>query len=211
MFIIFKPYLGRIQTQQMILPKGLKMQFKKMSLCVLFFILLFTGCDSKDENIPKDTIKNAIAKENSTFFVDLQTTNNEIIKAKISKNKIEFENMNNKVVLLNFFATWCPPCKAEIPHLNALVKKYPNDFEIVAVLLEKNKTNEELMAFIEEFNIHYKITHSSNNYLLEQAVGGVKSIPTMYLLNKQGEIKQKYIGIVLEEMLEIDIKKAMEN
>jgi thiol-disulfide isomerase/thioredoxin len=195
----------------MILPKGLKMQFKKMSLCVLFFILLFTGCDSKDENIPKDTIKNAIAKENSTFFVDLQTTNNEIIKAKISKNKIEFENMNNKVVLLNFFATWCPPCKAEIPHLNALIKKYPNDFEIVAVLLEKNKNTEELMAFIEEFNINYKITHSSNNYLLEQAVGGVKSIPTMYLLNKQGEIKQKYIGIVLEEMLEIDIKKAMEN
>jgi thiol-disulfide isomerase/thioredoxin len=211
MFIIFKPYLGRIQTQQMILPKGLKMQFKKMSLCVLFFTLLFTGCDSKDENIPKDTIKNAIAKENSTFFVDLQTTNNETIKAKISKNKIEFDNKNNKVILLNFFATWCPPCKAEIPHLNALVKKYPNEFEVIAVLLEKNKTNEELMAFIEEFNIHYKITHSSNNYLLEQAVGGVKSIPTMYLLNKQGEIKQKYIGIVLEEMLEIDIKKAMEN
>jgi thiol-disulfide isomerase/thioredoxin len=211
MFIIFKPYLGRIQTQQMILPKGLKMQFKKMSLCVLFFTLLFTGCDSKDENIPKDTIKNAIAKENSTFFVDLQTTNNETIKAKISKNKIEFDNKNNKVILLNFFATWCPPCKAEIPHLNALVKKYPNEFEVIAVLLEKNKTNEELMAFIEEFNINYTITNSSNNYLLEQAVGGVKSIPTMYLLNKQGEIKQKYIGIVLEEMLEIDIQKAMEN
>jgi len=203
--------LGRIQTQQMILPKGLKMQFKKMSLCVLFFTLLFTGCDSKDENIPKDTIKNAIAKENSTFFVDLQTTNNETIKAKISKNKIEFDNKNNKVILLNFFATWCPPCKAEIPHLNALVKKYPNEFEVIAVLLEKNKTNEELMAFIEEFNINYTITNSSNNYLLEQAVGGVKSIPTMYLLNKQGEIKQKYIGIVLEEMLEIDIQKAMEN
>ncbi len=187
------------------------MQFKKMSLCVLFFTLLFTGCDSKDENIPKDTIKNTIAKENTTFFVELDTTKNEKIKAKISKNKIEFENKNNKVILLNFFATWCPPCKAEIPHLNALVKKYPNDFEVIAVLLEKNKPNEELINFIEEFNINYTVTNSSNNYLLEQAVGGVSSIPTMYLLNKQGEIKQKYIGIVLEEMLEIDIQKAMEN
>ncbi len=203
--------MGRIQTQQMILPKGLKMQFKKMSLCVLFFILLFTGCDSKDENSQKETIKNAISKENSTFFVDLQTTNNEILKAKISKNKIEFENLANKVVLVNFFATWCPPCKAEIPHLNALAQKYPNDFEVVAVLLEKNKTNEEIIDFINNFNISYKVTNSSNNYLLEQAVGGVKSIPTMYLINKKGEIKQKYVGIVLEEMLEIDIKKAMEN
>lgn len=203
--------MGRIQTQQMILPKGLKMQFKKMSLCVLFFILLFTGCDSKDENSQKETIKNAISKENSTFFVDLQTTNNEILKAKITKNKIEFENLANKVVLVNFFATWCPPCKAEIPHLNALAQKYSNDFEVVAVLLEKNKTNEEIIEFINNFNISYKVTNSSNNYLLEQAVGGVKSIPTMYLIDKKGEIKQKYVGIVLEEMLEIDIKKAMEN
>jgi len=187
------------------------MQFKKMSLCVLFFILLFTGCDSKDENSQKETIKNAISKENSSVFIDLHTTNNEILKAKISKNKIEFENLANKVVLINFFATWCPPCKAEIPHLNALASKYGTDFEVVAVLLEKNKTNEEIMNFINEFNISYKVTNSNNNYLLEQAVGGVKSIPTMYLIDKKGEIKQKYVGIVLEEMLEIDIKKAMEN
>jgi len=195
----------------MILPKGLKMQFKKMSFSIFFLILIFAGCDSKNETSSKKSIENAISKENATFFVDLVTTNNETIKAKISKNRIEFESINDKVILLNFFATWCPPCKAEIPHLNALVKKYPNDFEVVAVVLEKNKTVEELTAFINEFNIEYKVTHTSSNYLLEQAVGGVKSIPTMFLLDKKGEIKQKYLGMVLEEMLEIDIKKAIGN
>ncbi|MFA7084561.1 MAG: TlpA disulfide reductase family protein [Arcobacteraceae bacterium] len=187
------------------------MQFKKMSFSIFFLILIFAGCDSKNETSSKKSIENAISKENATFFVDLVTTNNETIKAKISKNRIEFESINDKVILLNFFATWCPPCKAEIPHLNALVKKYPNDFEVVAVVLEKNKTVEELTAFINEFNIEYKVTHTSSNYLLEQAVGGVKSIPTMFLLDKKGEIKQKYLGMVLEEMLEIDIKKAIGN
>ena len=203
--------MGRIQTQQMILPKGLKMQFKKMSFLVLFFILLFAGCDSKDESSKKDAILNAISKENATFFVDLETTNKEILKTKISKNRIEFENINNKVILVNFFATWCPPCKAEIPYLTELKKKYPDDVEIVAVLLEKDRTHDDITAFINEYEINYKVTNSSSNYLLEQAVGGVKTIPTMYLLNRQGEIQQRYIGIVLEEMLDIDIKKAMEN
>ena len=203
--------MGRIQTQQMILPKGLKMQFKKMSFLVLFFILLFAGCDSKDESSKKDAILNAISKENATFFVDLETTNKEILKTKISKNRIEFENINNKVILVNFFATWCPPCKAEIPYLTELKKKYPDDVEIVAVLLEKDRTHDDITAFINEYEINYKVTNGSSNYLLEQAVGGVKTIPTMYLLNRQGEIQQRYIGIVLEEMLDIDIKKAMEN
>jgi thiol-disulfide isomerase/thioredoxin len=195
----------------MILPKGLKMQFKKMSFLVLFFILLFAGCDSKDESSKKDAILNAISKENATFFVDLETTNKEILKTKISKNRIEFENINNKVILVNFFATWCPPCKAEIPYLTELKKKYPDDVEIVAVLLEKDRTHDDITAFINEYEINYKVTNGSSNYLLEQAVGGVKTIPTMYLLNRQGEIQQRYIGIVLEEMLDIDIKKAMEN
>lgn len=202
--------MGRIQTQQMILPKGLKMQFKKMSFTLFFFILLFTGCDFKNENDQKEAIKNAIAQENANFFVDLQTINNEILKTKISKNKIEFDDLKDKVILVSFFATWCPPCKAEIPYLVELKEKYPNDIEIVGVLLEKDKNNDDMAFFVNEFGINYKITNSSNNYLLEQAVGGIKTIPTMYLLNKKGEIQQRYVGMILEEMLEIDIKKALE-
>jgi thiol-disulfide isomerase/thioredoxin len=194
----------------MILPKGLKMQFKKMSFLTFFFILLFTGCDFKSENDKKEAIKNAIAQENANFFVDLHTINNEILKAKISKNKIEFEDLKDKVILVTFFATWCPPCKAEIPYLIELKEKYPNDVEIIGVLLEKDKNNDDMAFFVNEFGINYKITNSSNNYLLEQAVGGIKTIPTMYLLNKKGEIQQRYVGMILEEMLDIDVKKALE-
>lgn len=186
------------------------MQFKKMSFLTFFFILLFTGCDFKSENDKKEAIKNAIAQENANFFVDLHTINNEILKTKISKNKIEFEDIKDKVILVTFFATWCPPCKAEIPYLIAIKEKYPNDVEIIGVLLEKDKNNDDMAFFVNEFGINYKITNSSNNYLLEQAVGGIKTIPTMYLLNKKGEIQQRYVGMILEEMLDIDVKKALE-
>jgi thiol-disulfide isomerase/thioredoxin len=202
--------LGRIQTQQEILPKGLKMQFKKISLFLIFCTIIFTGCDSKQTNTNEQNIKNAIAQENNTYDLSLQTMNDTTMNATVTKNNIVFDTIKNKVILVNFFATWCPPCKAEIPHLNKLKEKYPNDFEVVAVLLEKHKTKADIQAFMDEYNINYVVTLDENNFTFADAFGGVKSIPTMYLLSPKGDIVQKYVGIVLEEMLEIDIKRAME-
>jgi thiol-disulfide isomerase/thioredoxin len=194
----------------MILPKGIKMQFKKISLFIIFCTIVFTGCDSKEKNTSEKNIKNAIAQENSSYNLNLNTISNASLTATIKKNNVQFDQIQNKVVLVNFFATWCPPCKAEIPHLNKLKAKYPNDFEVVAVLLEQHKSNEDIKAFINEYDVDYIVTHGNSNFTFADAFGGVKSIPTMYLLSPKGEIVQKYVGIVLEEMLEIDIKRAME-
>lgn len=191
----------------MILPKGIKMQFKKISFFVILSIIfLLTGCDSKDP----EAIKNAIAKEQEPTVIELKTNNEQLINATISKNKVIFTGQENKVVLLNFFATWCPPCKAEIPHLNRLKERYKEQFEVIGVLVEKNKTKEEINAFIEEYNIQYPVTNNPSNFTLADAVGGVKSIPTMLLFDKNGTLIRKYVGIVPEEMLEIDIKKGLE-
>ncbi len=199
------------------------MQFKKVSFLIFFFILLiFTGCDSKnknEQNINEQTIseenspttKQTIEEQpNSIYFANLKTTDGKIIKAEVSGNNMKFEGYENKIVLVNFFATWCPPCVAEIPHLNNLIKKYPNDFIVLGILLEQGKLNQEVLDFIDEHNVTYPITNSSANFLLSDSVGGVKTIPTMYLVDKNGEIKREYIGMVLEEMLEIDIKKMLE-
>lgn len=191
----------------MILPKGIKMQFKNISFFVILSIIfLLTGCDSKDP----EAIKNAIAKEQEPTVIELKTNNDQLINATISKNKIIFSGQENKVVLLNFFATWCPPCKAEIPHLNRLKERYKEQFEVIGVLVEKSKTKEEVNAFIEEYEIQFPVTNHTTNFTLADAVGGVKSIPTMLLFDKNGTLIRKYIGIVPEEMLEIDIKKGLE-
>ncbi|MBT7274559.1 MAG: TlpA family protein disulfide reductase, partial [Campylobacteraceae bacterium] len=107
------------------------------------------------------------------------------------------------------FATWCPPCKAEIPHLNNLYTKYKDQFEIVGILLENNKPNSEVQDFINEYSIKYTITNDQKNQNLASIIGNVKSIPTMFLINLDGKIIQKYVGIVPEEMLASDIKRAL--
>lgn len=183
------------------------MQFKKIAFLTILSLLFFTGCgDSKVSEEKSEPIK-----KDRTYA--LSKVDGNLINIKADNEKLLFDNYQGKVILLNFFATWCPPCKAEIPTLNNLKQKYSENFEIVAVSLAqrdgKLATNEALNDFINNYNISYPIVNSAENYALAKEMGGVKSIPTMFLIDTKGKLIQKYVGIVPQEMLETDINKAL--
>ncbi|AXX94707.1 MULTISPECIES: TlpA family protein disulfide reductase [Arcobacter] len=184
------------------------MQFKTLAFLSILSILFFTGCDSKDKNENNNETK--IEKSDRKTEFQLKTTNNTVVDIKLENDKIILKDYPNKIVLLNFFATWCPPCKAEIPNLIKLQDDYKNDFVVISVLLEEMKTNEEIVDFIKSFNINYTVTNSPENFDLAKSLGGIKSIPTMFLIDKNSKIFQKYVGLVPSEMMEIDIKKVLE-
>ncbi len=179
------------------------MKFKLLGAFTIFLLIFFTGCDSKDT-----TEKVEVKKEETPTFV-LKTDLGKTITLEATKEGMIFKGYENKVILLNFFATWCPPCKAEIPHLNNLRERFNGKFEVIAVLLEENKSAEEILGFIKEFDVQYPITNSAENFVLAEAVGGVKSIPTMFLFGTNGDVVEKYVGMVPEEMLASDIEKAL--
>lgn len=189
------------------------MQFKKMLFFIISISLFFSACDSKEkESAEVKETKKEIVKEEQIKY-NLTTTDLQTITLEKTETGIKFNNLENKVVLLNFFATWCPPCRAEIPHLNNLKNKYKESFEVIALSMggkDGNLTSkEELDKFINEYEINYIVTNSEENYQVADLLGGVKIIPTMYLFDPSGKIVQKYVGIVPEEMMESDIKKAL--
>lgn len=183
------------------------MQFKTLAFLSILSILFFTGCDSKDKT--DDSNESKIEKVEKKTEFQLKTTDNSIINIKVENEKIILKEYPDKIVLLNFFATWCPPCKAEIPNLIKLQEDYKNDLVIVSVLLEEMKTNEEILSFIKSYDINYAVVNGPESFELAKGLGGIKSIPTMYLINKENTVFQKYIGIVPNEMMEIDIKKVL--
>ena len=182
------------------------MKFKTLAFLSILTILFFTGCDSKDNSQNKAQTQQA---DRVTEF-QLETADKQIINITLLNDKILFKDYPNKIVLLNFFATWCPPCKTEIPNLIKLQEDYKNDFVVISVLLEEMKNDEEIKAFMKDFGINYIVTNSSENFDLAKNLGGIKSIPTMFLIEKNGNIFQKYVGLVPNEMMEIDIKKVLE-
>ncbi|WP_072680957.1 TlpA disulfide reductase family protein [Arcobacter sp. LA11] len=186
------------------------MQFKKIAFFVISATILFTGCDSKKEE--EQEVKKEVVKKEQTKF-KLTTTNNAIIDLEKTKDGIIFKGLEGKVVLLNFWATWCPPCRAEIPHLNNLKNKYKDTFEIVSLAMGEKDGNmtsvEKMNNFIEEYKINYPIANTKENFLVSKAMGEIKSIPTMFIINPMGKIVQKYVGVVPQEMMELDINRAL--
>lgn len=185
------------------------MQFKTLAFLSILSILLFTGCDSKEEN-KEETPPTPVQKVERTTEFQLKTTNDAIINIRLENEKIILKDYPNKIVLLNFFTTWCPACKAEIPNLIQLQNSYKNDFVVISILLEEMKTNEQIKEFIKEFNINYDVANSPECIELAKNLGGIKSIPTMYLIDRNNMVFQKYVGLVPTEMMEVDIKKVLE-
>lgn len=191
-----------------------------LSIFVSCSILFFNGCSSEKKKSNEDQIKlkNEInesksdvktKEESKTTNITLQDTNGKIIPITPIEKGYKFEGFENKVVLVVFFTTWCPPCKAEIPHLINLQEKYKEKFAIISVLLEENKSNEEINSFMKYNKINFAVTNSADNFKFAQNIGGVKNIPLMFLYDKNGKYSTHYVGAIPEEMIDADIKKVL--
>jgi thiol-disulfide isomerase/thioredoxin len=180
---------------------------KKMYfLCLLFATaILFTACG--DNQTKKAQVveqkKEVVAEQKSLILTTLEGTP---IELSFSNNILVSKDLNGKIVLINFFATWCPPCIEEIPTFNKLYEEYSDIFQVVGVLYEKDKSKEEILAFAKEHNIKFPITLGEENFVAAKMFNDVKKIPESFLFSKEGFLFEKYVGIVDEKILEEYLK-----
>ncbi len=102
----------------------------------------------------------------------------------ISGNDFDFNSVKGKVIVINFWATWCPPCIAEMPSLQGLFENY-QDNEDVVFLFVSNENKEKLYEFVAHNNYTFPIYQSLTPYPSEF---NVSSIPRTFIINREGEI-----------------------
>ena len=137
--------------------------------------------------------------------------------ADLDGNTITLQQMKGKVVLLNFWGTWCGPCRKEIPDFINLSKKYKKDgLEIVGITLTSGPP-ENIKAFADKWGINYKLlTDIKGNEtqtitaLYGQATGKrITGIPTTFIIDREGVIQKRYVGPRSEAIFYNDLKKYL--
>ena len=123
----------------------------------------------------------------------------------IEGNKVSLADYSGKVVILDFFADWCPPCRQEVPDFIELEKQYGSQgFSMIGVaLVDRNAAK----AFSDKMGINYPILIDDGN--VSAVYGPIRSIPTTFVIDKEGKIRKVYIGYRPKDVFEKDIKELL--
>ncbi len=154
-----------------------------LSILLLFFFTSFAQA-ANIEKMPKFSLENAL---------NGKTVNSEVFKG--------------KVLLITFFATWCPPCREEIPSLIKLQNELSaKGFSVLGFSVDEGGPK-VVKKLIEQAKINYPILMTESKTVRD--FGGITGVPTTFLINKTGKVVSRYLGYVSHSKLEKDIKAEL--
>src|SRR5439155_17496388 len=106
---------------------------------------------------------------------------------------INSRDWKGKVTLVNFWATWCPPCREEIPDLIKLQARYKDQLQIIGVSSDEGPVA-EVAAFVAEHRMNYAVVMETPE--LTKAFPGIFALPTTFVIDQDGKIVQKHVGLL---------------
>jgi cytochrome c biogenesis protein CcmG/thiol:disulfide interchange protein DsbE len=114
--------------------------------------------------------------------------------------------IRGKVAILNFWATWCGPCRMEIPHFIAIQKKYAD--RLVIIGLSADETGQKgVEQFVAAHQMNYPVAMASPE--LQEAFGGIVGLPTSFVVDREGRVVQKHVGLYSAETFELEVRALL--
>jgi cytochrome c biogenesis protein CcmG/thiol:disulfide interchange protein DsbE len=122
-------------------------------------------------------------------------------------DEIRLSDYAGKIVILDFWATWCPPCRKSIPDLISIQNEYKDDLIIIGISLDQPSTQVELQPFIESYGINYPVVLGTLEVV--EAYGNIQAIPTSFIIDREGKITNKHVGLVPKSTLVDEIEALL--
>jgi thiol-disulfide isomerase/thioredoxin len=120
---------------------------------------------------------------------------------------VRLASFKGKVILLNFWATWCHPCRDEIPDLVTLQKQYKDDVVVLGFSIDDKP--DELKAYAAQFEMNYPVLVGAGHENIQEAYGPMWGVPVTVIIGRDGKIAKKQSGIRSLEQFDKEIKKLL--
>ena len=173
-----------------------------LAATVVISLLTLTACNKKTEDQPA----NNQPQKFETQPVEQATGKaaDFVLKSAKGGQDIKLADYKGKVVIIDFWATWCGPCRRGVPDLVSLQEKYGNDVVIIGISVDTD-TKADVPGFISEYKINYPIAYADQAVVT--SYGGVEAIPTSFIIDREGNIVDKHVGLVDKIVYEEAIAK----
>lgn len=125
----------------------------------------------------------------------------------LSGKPISADALKGKVVLINFWATWCGPCRKEIPDLIALQEQFRDKLQVIGVSVDTPGSEEAVRAFTQQFKFNYPVMMGDIN--MQRRFGGITGIPATFIINPDGRMVQKHVGVPSAQMVETEVRALL--
>jgi thiol-disulfide isomerase/thioredoxin len=157
---------------------------------------------------PRESNSIASADEATTEKVTLRFFKNPaaaptFVARDLDGREISLAALHGKVVLVNFWATWCPPCRAEIPDLIALQEKYRDRLQVIGISQDEAGPD-VVKRFGVEHHMNYPIVMSSPE--IERLFPGIAALPTSFVIDRDSRLVQKHVGMLTASMTESETR-----
>ena len=171
----------------------------KMLLSLM--VVGLVGCSRESASPPPPKATVARAGEIGSHLPDFSVLD-------LKRRKISSADLHGKVVLVDFWATWCQPCKQEMPGYQKLLDRYGSQgFVVVGFKFDTMADTEDPLKFAKRIGVRYPLAVATDD--LKQKFGGIEGLPTTMLFDRDGILRQKVIGFEYTEVIERDLKSLL--
>jgi thiol-disulfide isomerase/thioredoxin len=164
-------------------------------------MLGLVGCNQRSASPPQP-------KEHAITVGDIGSRLPEFSVKDLQGREISSADLRGKVVLIDFWATWCQPCKKEMPGYQRLLDRYGSrGFAVVGFKFDVMKDTEDPVLFAKRIGVHYPLAVATDD--LKEKFGAIQGLPTTILYDRQGVLCNMVIGFEYAETFEADLKRLL--
>ncbi len=174
--------------------KRTRFVFPVAFLVLLLWVLGTLSCQSRKEQ------KEIAGPEQLGKAADFQLRD-------LRGGEVRLSDFSGKVVILNFWATWCPPCRMELPGLQDLYARYKDRGATVVGIAVDSGGEEELKRFVRKVGIDYPVLVGDQKVMNQY--GGIQGLPTTFIIDQNGIILNRYMGLVDLSIYEKSIRALL--